>query len=98
MSVAIAAATVDLPSLGKHDVKPMTLLLFVVSVFRSTVSFIDRMASAYGDDGESMIVRIIFGAEQMLLSAIPRASDIAAPCTLYSNGWPTREHSLPTIS
>ena len=54
MSVAIAAARVDLPSLGKHDVKPMTLVI-LAWLFRSTVSFIDRMASAYGDDGESMI-------------------------------------------
>src|SRR5262249_60487050 len=28
MSVAIAAATLDLPSLGKHDVKPITLVPF----------------------------------------------------------------------
>src|SRR5262249_43970423 len=61
MCVAIAAATVDLPSLGKHDVRPM-ILLFVASVFRSTTNFIDGMASAYGDVGELMIVRIAFGA------------------------------------
>ena len=53
MSAAIAAARVDLPSLGKHDVKPMTLVSYLL--FRSTVNFIDRMASAYGDDGELMI-------------------------------------------
>ena len=32
MSVAIAAATVDLPSLGKHDVKPMTLVTLCLAI------------------------------------------------------------------
>src|SRR5262245_39286996 len=76
MSVAIAAATVDLPSLGRHDVKPMTLV-FVTSPFMSTVSFNARMASAYGDDGESMIVCITFGPELMLLSVVLLASAMA---------------------
>ena len=57
MSVAIAAATVDLPSLGKQEVTPITLVLSLL-LFRSTVNFIDRMASAYGEDGELMMVRM----------------------------------------
>jgi len=55
MSPAIAAARGYLPSLCKQDVNPITLDDFGW-LFMSTVSFIDRMASAYGDDGESMIV------------------------------------------
>src|SRR5262249_24484427 len=62
MSDAIAAARLDLPSLGKDDVKPMTLVNSSW-LFKSTVSFIDRTASAYADDGESTIVRILFGPE-----------------------------------
>src|SRR5262245_52980521 len=69
MSVVMAAAMVDLPSLGKHDVRPMTLEDFA-SLFRSRVSFIDRIASAYGDDGESATVRQILEADRILLEAI----------------------------
>src|SRR5262245_47608336 len=69
MSVVMAAAMVDLPSLGKHDVRPMTLE-DVASAFRSRVSLIDRMASAYGDDGESTTVRQILEADRILIEAI----------------------------
>ena len=90
MSVAIAAARLDLPSLAKHDVKPMTFVTFALP-FKSTVSFIDRMASAYGDDGESMIVRMTFGLEEMLLGSAPRAT---ANCAFLigsmASGLPTR--------
>src|SRR6266540_42409 len=63
ISAATAAATLDLPSFGRHDVTPIVLVCFAL-VFRSTSSFIDRTASAYGDDGESMIVRMVLGLEQ----------------------------------
>src|SRR5262249_24764879 len=69
ISAAIAAATLDLPSFGKHEVTPIVLACFAL-LFRSTITFIDRTASAYGDDGDSMIVRMIFGLEQTLLGAI----------------------------
>src|SRR5215813_10982582 len=71
MSVAIATARVDLPSLGRHDVKP---IIFVFAwLFRSIVNFIDRMASTYGHDGASMTVCMILGMEQISLVAIGRA-------------------------
>jgi len=76
MSVAIDAATVDLPSLAKHEVKPMTLARFAL-LFWSTVSFIDRMASAYGDNGDSIIVRMTFEVTETLLGAIALSTDIA---------------------
>src|SRR5262249_23725040 len=71
ISVAIATATVDLPSLGWHDVKP---IIFVFAwLFRSIVNFIARMASTYGHDGASMTVCMILGMEQISLVAIGRA-------------------------
>src|SRR5215831_19175175 len=74
ISAATAAATLDLPSFGKHDITPIVL---VCSDFRSTSSFIDRTASAYGDDGESMIARMVSGLEETLLGAIRRATAMA---------------------
>src|SRR6266540_466789 len=58
ISAATAAATLDLPSFGKHDVTPMVLACFAL-LFRSTSSFIDRTASAYGDDGDSITLRMV---------------------------------------
>src|SRR5262245_22511096 len=69
ISAATAAATLDLPSFGKHEVTPIVLAFFAL-LFRSTMSFIDRTASAYGDEGDSMIVRMVFDLEQTLLDAI----------------------------
>src|SRR5262249_4739412 len=68
ISAAIAAATLDLPSFGKHEVTPIVLVFFAL-LFRSMMSFIDRTASAYGDDGDSRIVHMVFGLEQTLLGA-----------------------------
>src|SRR5262249_2310410 len=67
ISVAIARASVDLPSLGKHDVRPTTFVYFF-GVPRSIVNFISRMASEYGDEGASIMVRRILGADERLLS------------------------------
>jgi hypothetical protein len=69
MRDAIAAATLDLPSLGKHDVKPIALVDLSWLFKSSTVSFIDRTASAYSDPGESTIVRMLFGPEETLLGS-----------------------------
>src|SRR5262245_34241685 len=62
---ATPAASVDFPSLGRHDVTPMTLLGLLVS----TVSFIDRIASAYGENGASTTARNIALEEMHVYSA-----------------------------
>src|SRR5262245_35873990 len=75
ISVVIDAAMVDLPSLGEHDVRPLTLGAGS-SLLRSSFSFIHRMASAYGDDGESITVRHTFEADRPLLEGIRSIMDM----------------------
>src|SRR5215467_5033729 len=56
--VAIPAATVDLPSVGKYDVRPITLQLPCASA--STANLIERIASAYAEFGASTAAHRIF--------------------------------------
>src|SRR5215831_1063522 len=48
---AIPAATVDLPSVGKYEVRPITLQLPCASA--STANLLERIASAYAEFGAS---------------------------------------------
>src|ERR1035441_7106613 len=50
ISCASATATVDLPSFGRDEVKPMTRLALITS-FKSTASLMERMASAKREKG-----------------------------------------------
>ena len=80
MRCARAAAIVDFPSLGSVDVKPITLH-GRVSICRSIVNLIERIASAKLDKGESMTVRNtlrVFG------HALRFVSDAARNCLMPS--------------
>src|ERR1035437_989077 len=52
ISCATATATVDLPSFGRDEVKPMTRLALTTS-FKSTASLMERMASVKRENGAS---------------------------------------------
>ena len=56
MSCARAAASVDFPSLGSVDVKPITLH-DPAAIFKSTASLIERIASEKLDKGELTTVQ-----------------------------------------
>ena len=92
MSVAIAAASSGFALAWQARCQADNLLSLVpVELFRSTVSLIERMASAYGDDGESTIVRMIFGAEQMLLAACSVMHQSTQRLMASSKGLPSVE-------
>src|SRR5690348_17350920 len=54
-SAAIDAATLDFPSLGKHDIRPTVRLEPASSLSKSRPSLSERMDSEYSDPGTSMI-------------------------------------------
>src|SRR5262249_35527154 len=76
MSVAIATATVDLPSLGRHEISPRTLDLPDLP-FKSNITFTARIASAYGDKGSLKTARNILGMEFMFLDSARRPTELA---------------------
>ena len=82
MSAAMPKETVDLPSFGTHDVRPMTLQCFAPP-FRSTVSFMDRIASANGENGASITVRNVIASGEMDLGR-PRPTSKRC-CCLFGN-------------
>src|SRR5215467_6524259 len=84
-SAAIEAATLDLPSLGAHDVRPTVRPEPVASLLKSRPSLSDRMDSLYSEPGTSMIDCNSCGTVEMLRGpARRRVVGSSCACQLLS--------------
>src|SRR5664280_1115586 len=66
ISCASATATVDLPSFGRDEVKPMTRLALTTPL-KSAVSLIERIASAKRENGASTTVQSKLSSRSIVL-------------------------------